>query len=332
MSRRIRLFVGGLVWLALVLLSLEVGARLYWKIAHGVPFTRPADVLHVFYRDIEDLRRESQRPDPAHRDILVLGGSVVDEMRGGFEDLSKRMAGNTRFHVAARVAHTTLDSRRKYRLLEDLPYDEILIYDAINDCKYNSVPDGLFDDEYTAYPYYKLTAALLSHKELDYVVLPYTLYFAWIELLEGGVPKRQLPVATARPEWQVYGSKIKSARTYRQNLEDIVERAGQRGRIVHLATFASFIPENYTEERFRAGQLGYATPRLRVGVWGRAPDVRACISVHNKIVRDIAAKHANVHLIDVEAAIPREGRFFDDACHLAPVGQQRFFDALAAGL
>ncbi len=139
-------------------------------------------------------------------------------------------------------------------------------------------------------------------------------------------------MVTARPEWQTYGSNIKSARTFRQNIEDIVRRAQQHGQTVHLATFASYIPKDYTYEKFRAGKLDYANPRLPVEVWGRAADVRACISVHNQIIREIAAEYSNVHLIDLESAIPHEGRFFDDACHLSPLGRERFFNALAAAL
>jgi hypothetical protein len=318
--------------LALVVIAMEAGSRLFWKFKYDVPLSRPGDIIYVFYPTVRTARLESHHPDPTHRDILVLGGSVLDEMRDGFEALSVRKAGNLRFEVAAQVAHTTLDSRRKYQMLENLPYDEVLIYDSINDCKYNNVPAKLFDDEYTAYPFYKLTSALLRHPEVNYVLLPYTLYFAWVDLRDIGKKEWQRPVVVARPKWVAYGSNIKSARTFRQNLEEIVRRAQQHGQTVHLATFASYIPQNYTEEKFRAGKLDYANPRLRVGVWGNATDVRACISRHNQIIREIAAEYSNVHLIEMESAIPREGRFFDDVCHFSPLGKERFFDALDAAL
>ncbi len=145
--------------LVLVAVAMETGSRLFWKVKYGVPLSRPGDLIYVFYPTVRTARMESHRPDAAHRDILVLGGSVLDEMRDGFAALSIRKGGNLRFEVAAQVAHTTLDSRRKYQMLENLPYNEVLIYHAINDCKYDNVPDKLFDDEYTAYPFYRLTSA-----------------------------------------------------------------------------------------------------------------------------------------------------------------------------
>ena len=330
--RMLRSCLRAVALLALVIIAMEAGSRLFWKFKYDVPLSRPGDLIYVFYPTVRDARLESHRPDPSHRDILVLGGSVLDEMRDGFADLSARKGGNLRFEVAAQVAHTTLDSRRKYQMLEDLPYDEVLLYDAINDCKYNSVPAKLFDDEYTAYPFYKLTSALLHHPEVKYAVLPYTLYFAWVNLREIGKNEWQKPVVIARRNWIRFGSNIKSAQTFRQNLDDIVRRAQLHGQTVHLLTFASYIPQDYTEEKFRAGKLDYAHPRLRVAVWGNATDVRNCINRHNQIIREIAVEHSNVHLVDMESAIPGEGRLFDDACHLSTLGKERFFHALGAAL
>lgn len=319
-------------FLAVVIVAMEVGSRLFWKVKYGVPLSRPSDLIYVFYPSVRDARLESHRPTPDHRDILVLGASVLDEMRDGFADLSMRKGGNLRFEVVAQVAQTSLDSRRKYQMLEDLPYDEVLIYDGLNDCKYNNVPDKWFDDEYSAYPYYKLTSALLRHPEVKYVVLPYTLHFAWVDLTQLGRNEWQNPVVIARPKWVAYGSDIKSARTFRQNLEDVVRRAQSRGQTVHLLTVATYIPQDYTEEKFVAGKLDYAHPRLRVAVWGNATDVRNCIGRHNQIIRDLAAEYSNVHLIDMESAIPQDGRYFDDACHLSPLGKEQFFRALGAAL
>jgi hypothetical protein len=318
--------------LALIAVSLEVGSRLFWKIKHGVSLTRGSHILYVFYPNVERLRSEVNRPDEDHLDILLLGGSVVDEMRDGFRFLGERAGDSLRFHVAARVAHTTLDSRRKYRLLQDLPYDELLVYHGINDCKYNSVPDQLFDDEYSAYPFYKSTAALLRERRIDWLTLPYTLRFAWIQARHVEGREWDKPVVTALPEWTQHGTDVKTARTFRLNLEEILGRSQQAGQTVHLATFASYIPQDYTEERFRAGELDYANPRLRVEVWGEAADVRRCIEIHNEIIRDLAGAYPHARLVEVEQGVSKTGSHFDDACHFTPRGQELFFETLEEAL
>lgn len=321
-----------IVMLVLIVVSLEVGARLYWKMIYGIPFTRPNQILHVFYPNLEILRQENNRPDPTHKDILVLGGSVVDEMRDDFKSLGERKGGNLRFHVAGRVAHTTLDNKRKYEMLEDLPYDEILVYHGINDCKYNSVPNHLFDDGYTAYPFYQASSIFLRDKVIDWFALPYTLRFAWVQYRNLDPQEWRLPVVTAHPHWKKYGSDIKSARTFRRNLEEIIKRAQRNGQPVHLATFASHIPENYTYEKFRTGQLDYNNPRLRMGVWGYAEDIRAWIQIHNEIIRDIAKEFPNARIIDIERTMPKVGRLYDDSCHFSPEGRKHYFDLLTVAL
>jgi len=91
----------------LMLVSLELGARLYWRSEHKVPWTQRGGIFHVFYPNVGICREEANRPDETHRDILVLGGSVVDEMRDGFTRLERRLGDDIRLHVAGRIAHTT---------------------------------------------------------------------------------------------------------------------------------------------------------------------------------------------------------------------------------
>ena len=316
----------------LMLVSLELGARLYWRSEHKVPWTQRGGIFHVFYPNVGICREEANRPDETHRDILVLGGSVVDEMRDGFTRLERRLGDDIRLHVAGRIAHTTLDSRRKHEWLEDLGYDDVLVYHGINDCKYDNMPAELFDDGYSVYPFYQAVTALLRHPEADWFALPYTLEFAWIQARHLKRVKWTKPTASAREEWWIHGSDVKSARTFRSNLEDLVERSRRLGQTVHLATFASYIPPDYTDEKFLAGELDYDSPRLPAAIWGDAVNVRNCIAVHNEILRDIGSRYDNVRIIEVENAIPSEGRLYDDPCHFSAAGKAVFFDALEAGL
>lgn len=312
--------------------ALELAARFYWKAWHGVPLLRPEEILHVFYRDLEELRKEENLPLSGVRDILVLGGSVIHEMRPQLKRLEGELGHRIRLHVAARVAHTSLDSKRKYRELESLSYDEVLIYEGINDCKYDNIPDELFDAEYTAYPFYASVAALYRHHERKWFALPFTLDFLRIQYRFVGAQRFTTPTRWAVPAWHKFGAEVKSAGTYRQNLEEILQRAEQRGQRVTLATFANYIPDDYTEERFSAKTLDYASYRLSARVWGTASNVKKCIAVHNRIVRDLAEKNPWVHLIDFENAVPSQGRYFVDPCHFSPEGARLFIEHLGRAL
>lgn len=309
------------------LLGMEVTARAYWWF-NGVPFGSHQDLRHVFYPNVQLLRAENNLPEPTRRDILVLGGSVIDEGRPALAALDERLGPGVRLHVGARVAHTSLDSRRKSLWLSDLPYDEILIYHGINDCKYDNMPEELFDDEYSAYPFYKAFSALAQHPEIDRVLLPYTLHFLWIQVTSARLRPWRKPTIAAEKHWVKHGADIKSAATFRENLETIVHDARQRAQTVHLATFAYYIPEDYSYERFEKGELDYRRPYLPVEIWGSAENVSACIEVHNGILRDIANANSNVRLVDVEAAIPRTGLMFRDPCHFTREGEMRFTDVL----
>jgi hypothetical protein len=220
----------------------------------------------VFHPNVGIRQEEPDRPDEKRRDILVLGGSVIDEMRAGFKRLDKRPGDGVRLHVAARVAHTTLDSRRKHQWLEDLGYDEVLVYHGISDCKYDNMPAEFFDDEYSTYPFYQAVTALFRHPEVDWFVLPYTLEFASIQVRHKQRVRWTQPTARAYPDWSIHWKEVKSARTFRRNLESLAERSRGLGQTVHLASFASYIPPDYTDERFKTGELDYASPRLPAAV------------------------------------------------------------------
>lgn len=328
-SPRVRRLARIAAMVLLCTLSLELGSRLYWSITEGVSFTRGSNILHVFYPNVEILQRPENLPDDEHRDILVLGGSVIDEMRDDFERLETRLGPDVRLHVGGRVAHTTLDSRRKTEWLDHLDYDELLIYHGINDCKYNNMPAEMFDEGYSAYPFYKMTTAVLRHRELDWCVLPYTLEFAWIKLWQFRGQDWRRPTVRSRVEWREEGADIKSARTVRKNLVQIIERAQRKEQIVHLATFAYYLPDDYTDQKFLAGELDYHQPRVAAAVWGYADNVRKGIQVHNEIARELAAKYPHVRLVEMESAIPRLGKHYDDPCHFSPSGKYHFFNHLA---
>jgi hypothetical protein len=320
-----------LAFALVIAVSVELTSRWFWSTKRSAAFFRGSEILYVFYPNVGHLLNEEFHPDPEHRDILVLGASVIEEMRPDFEALQRRVGGAVRFHMAAREAHTSLDSRRKAEWLEDLPYDEIFVYHGLNDCKYNSVPPELFDDLYSAYPFYAATAALLRHREVAWLVSPYTLELVWIKWgLRGSFWRK--PILGARPEWRDHGSDLKTTETFRRNMEEIVRRSERQDKIVHLSAFGYYLPPGYTDEKYQAGEFDYAGNRLTVAVWGHPEDVRRCVEENNRAIRAIASRYQNARVIDFENGVPNAGRFYNDICHFSSEGRRHFFEVLADGL
>ena len=84
--------------------------------------------------------------------------------------------------------------------------------------------------------------------------------------------------------------------------------------------------------RAEQAELSVAWHHGVLAVWGDAENVRNCIAIHNEILRDIGSRYDNVRIIDVENAVPSQGRLYNDPCHFSAAGKAFFFDALEAGL
>lgn len=308
--------------------ALEVSARLYWRIQHGVPLLEPSALRWVFYPNVDRIRSAPPQADDGVHDVLVLGGSVMDETRDRFREVEEELGGAVRFHVAAKVGHTTLDSRRKFEWLADLPFDEVLVYHGINDCKYNNVPPERFDADYSGYVFYRLTGELVnSPPQLS--VAPFT--FRYIRAKGGlrGQDSVDAPTRVARHNWFRFGEDIKSRETFRANLAAVLEGARSRGLPVRLLSFVIYIPEGYDEQTFLDTGYDYAEPRMRAGVWGQANHVSACVAEHNRILHALAAEHDHAALLDMQEAVPAAGWAMNDPCHFSEPGEELFFARLA---
>ncbi len=55
----------------LMLFSLELGARLYWRSEHKVPWTRRSGIFYAFYPNVGICRREANRPDDLRNSLFT---------------------------------------------------------------------------------------------------------------------------------------------------------------------------------------------------------------------------------------------------------------------
>jgi hypothetical protein len=61
--------------------------------------------------------------------------------------------------------------------------------------------------------------------------------------------------------------------------------------------------------------------------WGKPANVVKGLRVHNDITRDLGKGNRGVIFLDAEAVIPKEGKNFNDVCHLSKKGKLMLMNA-----
>ncbi len=321
--------VSAAFWLLYVAVLLEVVARGYWAYFCDVPFFDSSQVLvGRFYPELNTsgVLTESITRDDEYFDVLLLGGSVLTDEYGTIEaNLRKRLGQLTEHRVRvfnlAACGHTSRDSLIKYRMLDEQKFDLVVVYETINETRLNNCPPEMFRADYTHASWYDRIERLKTHPELRYCVFPYTLEYTAVGVLEARCFGRYIPRHAPDDHlWYEYGADVKTAATFRANVEEIVALARQRGAQVLLPTYAAYIPSDYSNERMNAHDLDYGRHCTPIEIWGSVEGVSAGVAAHNAVARDVARSNTNVILVDLDREMPRSKQTFDDVCHLTPDG------------
>ncbi|MEM8884657.1 MAG: hypothetical protein AAGD14_11350 [Planctomycetota bacterium] len=325
-ARRV-LFVAS--YLLFLFVVLEVAVRFYW-VAKGTSFLGAPNELHrTWYPELDGI--ESSRDDET-LDILLLGGSTMFLAQKTLEEeLARRVAGPWRIHNGAMTAHTTWDSRYKYKHLADQRFDLVVVYHGINDVRANNCPPEMFRDDYGHYSWYRRVLPYESGSD-RWVVLPLTLRY----IVDRVGPRWGLvdvmPTSEPPAPWLHHAAEVRSRAPFRANLEWIADRARERGDPLVMLTFAIHVDPNYTDEDFLAGKLAYQPPLAQaISVWGDHEHVRSGVLVHNEVTRDVARRE-NMQLVEMIDAVPREARYWRDVCHFTPEGKRVWAQALVSAL
>ena len=311
----------------------EVAARAFWAIRWGVPFFDPGRANEVFYPETRFSVGSPPSHDDANFDVLLLSGSALNAHFSPIgqllaERLTLASGRPVRIHNFAMPGHTTLDSLYKYRKLAPAGVELVAVYHGLNELRANNVPPESFRDDYSHYGWYELVRDVVDGDALHPFALPYTVRFAFRRVLARLGLRDYVPIERPNPEWLAFGREIRTREPFRRNLAAIVELARSRGERVVLMTYASHIPPGYSDAKFAARELDYVLYTAPIGLWGDVENVRAGLAAHNAVVRELAASQPDLELVDIEAAIPDEGRFYDDVCHLTVPGAEKFVDAL----
>jgi hypothetical protein len=349
-SRRLQVV---LCYLAFLLLVVECGARSFWSL-RGVPFlTAHRELYRSFYPELTELdaywaaRGEKHAAQDARTfEVLLLGGSVLHTRYGDVEHLLRERlvrATHGPVHIAnlAQPGHTSRDSLLKYRHLASRRFDLVIVYHGINDVRADACEAGSYRADYGHLDWYRLLNDAESRCTSQGLVAGYTLGFMASrvrERLRGEAPWRAPVASGAAGSGSGSGSGgaadgdaapgVKTARSLAQNFEEILALARGRGEPVLLMTFASYLPDGYSEAAFEAGTLDFTTHLLPVELWGRPDRVLAALGRHNAAVRELAAAHPEALFVDQDALFPREGLYFNDVCHLTHEGCERLVENL----
>ncbi len=326
-SKRIFFFI---FYPLVLLLVIEVSSRLFWYVRKRVPFFDTKKIIYAFYPELKIVDQQTIGKDDGYFDILILDCSVLHPAFGNIQDilsngLTQRIKEKVRIFNLSMAAHTTWDSYYKYNYLKNKRFDLVICYHGINEVRANNCPPTLFKSDYSHYSWYMLINALERHKEVKYIISPYTLYFIFIKLGDRMGLLKQVPMHAPRKEWMDYGNTIKTSGSFRKNLIDILDIARIRNEKILLLSFAFYVPENYSLGKFKARLLSYRAYRCAIEMWGKPENVITGLRLHNEIIKDVAREYSDsVIFLDMNNAIPKEGRYFDDICHLSPEGCREF--------
>ena len=300
------------------------GFRLYWKVKFGVPVTTSATVWDFYFPEIRTagvLEADIHSGDQ-YIDVLMLGASTIEANWGNiekllYETLRTEFGDKVRVFNLAVVAHTSRDSALKATYLADKAFDVVLVYDGINDSRMNNCPDEFFRADYTHCTRYR---SFEKRKTSASLILPPDLQQSVYETIGLGVPD---------PPFLQFGAKLKTPGPFRSNFQTILAAARRHKSLVVLNTFATHIPDDYSDEKLKSGKLDFAykagASRCPLHMWGQQDHVVAAVRAHNAVISELAAHDPDgVVFVDQQALLSGDGKNFIDVCHFSDAGCERF--------
>jgi hypothetical protein len=317
--------------LLVLLVGLEGIARLYWWRVKGVAGVTPEKIWRTTYTEVAASGIDDVSPYHGDKsfDVLLLGASVLHHRFGDIavrlrDRLAEKLGRPVRVINLAYPGRTSVESRMKYARLNDRRFDLVLFYEAINDISTNNCPPREFRADYSHVRHIAQMKALLRHPEVGWFALPYTAQYIAINLGDRW--------GLTRGRWDMrYSADLRTPPSYEANLEAVVKTAKERGDPVMLATFAYYLPANYSLDAFKAKTLDYAKHLCAAEQWSTPDAVVRGLEAHNAAVRRIAARHHTL-FVDVASRMPPGRLCFDDPCHLTPEGCRQFVELIVAGL
>ena len=318
------------LYILFVLLLLGIGYEVVLYFGYGVKPGEPFTEDHIWRNYYPELWKsgvldaEISRDDESF-DVLLLGASVMEQLEGEFaRKLKESLDRPVRVFSLAKSAHTSRDSYFKMKRLREKPFDLIVVYHGINDVRMNCCPKKLFKEDYTHCEWYSGLQRRLDAKSF---MLP---------LSAMSISGDKIPLQAPTEEYLDFGNEIKTEKSFRQNMEAIVAFSEESNSPILLSPFVYHIPQNYTREKYKAGELDYSNRKgsykMEAENWGHPQNVARTIDAHNKVIEQISRKNVHVLLIDLRETFPRNKSTFSDPCHLTKDGAEEFVEQMISAL
>ncbi len=307
-----------------------LGIKSFWKFHADVPFDEWAVVLDFYFPKIRLSKVKEAHPQHNDRyfDVLLLGGSVLEPGWGNVEEclrakLQAEVADRFRIFNLAQSAHTSRDSLLKYRELVREQFDLVIVYNGINDVRLNCCPRKSFRDDYSHFAWYR---SMQQHIDAG------TMRQAVDIVDQAKTAAETFSFDASNDALLEEGGDIKTARPFRSNLAEIAWTAVGRRDALLMLSFAYYIPDDYTQERFENRTLDYSFRpdgwSCDAETWGKPRYVAAAIDAQNEALRGLVEEHPEMLFADERTAMPQNGHLFIDPCHLTKEGSRQFVENL----
>lgn len=326
------------LFIILLFLPLEIASRAYWSVKNGLSFFAPC-AMHIFYPALKAVEETKITKDDGYYDILFLGGSVLYDA-GKWEKasalLQEKLKPKTllpiRVHNVARPSHSSRDSLFKYRFLSEKHFDQIVIYDSINEVRANNCPPLMFRKDYSHYSWYQKLNFFEHYPFFKFFTLPYTVFSLITDIQEKNGLVEFVPTDIPNENWVQYGNFIQSAQSFENNISQIIALAKKRKEPVLIATFAFYVPGDYTYFKFKTKRLDYNAHLFAIEIWGKPVNVISGILTHNQALRKLAKNNPQAILLDEFTKMPGGKKFYNDICHLTDAGNEILLSDIALAL
>ena len=314
-----------------IAILLETCLRLALCLSTGASFLHPSTLIYKYYPELIPIQKAEISNTDSTLDILILSCSVLHkdwvDIVSEMDKCMRLPAGynHIKIYNASGVGHGSRDNLVKCGLLKDKKFDVVMYYDAINDSRLNNCPDGVFKADYSHYLWYDEINNIMAHPEMDITVIPF--FYDWIKTRAKALFAKNayIPIHfSMRPEWLMYGNKMKSLPVYKNNLDSIIDML-QPTKFVYF-TFAYYLPANYTLQKFEDKTLDYSfcNHSRETEIWGVPANVSAFIDSVNLNSRQWVGVHNGATWVDLSAQFPKNGLYFADICHFSPQGIHEF--------
>ncbi len=323
------------LFILLLFLPLEIASRAYWTNKRELSFFAP-QAMYLFYPALKPIHETKITANDGYYDILFLGGSVLYDA-GKWEKavslLQEKLKDKTslpiRIHNAARPSHSSRDSLFKYRFLADKHFDQVVVYDSINEVRANNAPPEMFREDYSHYSWYRKLNFFGYYPFFKICTLPYTIFSLITDIQEKKGLIHFVPTDIPNEEWVKYGNTIRSAASFESNIDEIISLANKRKEPILLATFSFYVPNDYSYFKFRTKRLDYAAHTFYIEIWGKPINVMLGILAHNNVLRKLAKNNSQVLFLDEFTQMPKGKKFYNDICHLTDAGLQTLLTDIA---